>query len=134
MWSVEQLLAASALSMDEVLTTAEQSVMDAESRGLVLIAYEAGQHLAAVGNAVNNDGLTDLFLAANRAPGMGALYSEYLEGWKGAGGQLMVMFNYVDHYTKWGSWGLLEFQDQPIDTAPKYKSTVEFLDQNPQWW
>ncbi len=134
MLSVEELLAASAMSMDEVLTTAETSVMDAESRGLVLIAYEAGQHLAAFGNAVNNDGLTDLFLAANRDPGMGALYGQYLEGWKSAGGQLMVMFNYVDHYTKWGSWGLLEFQDQPIEEAPKYMSTVEFLDHNAQWW
>jgi len=133
-WSVDQLLAASAESMDTVLATAETSAMDAQSRGMVLIAYEAGQHLAAVGNAVNNQALTDLFLAANRAPGMGALYSDYLDGWKATGGQLMVMFNYVDHYTKWGSWGLLEWQDQPVETAPKYQSTMSFVAENSQWW
>ncbi|MGB1014750.1 MAG: cellulose-binding protein, partial [Nannocystaceae bacterium] len=117
-----------------VLATAETSVSDAQDRGLVLIAYEAGQHLTAYGNAVNNDNLTELFLAGNRDPGMGALYSDYLNGWKDAGGQLMVMFNYVDHYTKWGSWGLLEYQNQAIEAAPKYQSTMEFVNQQSQWW
>lgn len=133
-WSVDQALAAAGTHMDEMLAHASQSATDTADRGLVLIAYEAGQHLVAYGNAVNNQALTDLFIAANRAPGMGDLYTTYFDKWMATGGQMMVMFNYVDHPTQWGSWGLLEYQDQSADEAHKYASTIQFMQEQAPWW
>lgn len=91
-----------------------------------LIAYEGGQHLAGFGGAENNQALTDLFIAANRHPRMAELYTKHLTNWFAAGGGLYAVFSNVGKPTKWGSWGVLEYQDQPLDKAPKYRAVVEF--------
>jgi hypothetical protein len=92
---------------------------------LQLVAYEGGQHLTGYGGAENNEQLTKLFQSANRHPKMYDLYRRHLKTWDAAGGGLYVLFANVARPTKWGSWGLLEYQDQPIAWAPKYRA---FLD------
>lgn len=93
--------------------------------GLRLVAYEGGQHLVGHGGAENNAELTKLFQAANRHPRMYDLYRKHLKHWKEEGGDLYVFFNYATAPSKWGSWGLLEYQDQPIAEAHKYRAFVE---------
>ncbi len=90
-----------------------------------LIAYEGGQHLVGHGGAENNAKLTDLFIAANRDPRMADLYRTHLKNWFAEGAGVYVVFSYVGKPSKWGSWGVLEYQDQPIDKAPKYRAVVE---------
>lgn len=97
----------------------------AKKFGLRLIAYEGGQHLAGHGGAENNAELTKLFHAANRHPRMYDLYTRHLRHWAGAGGDLYVLFNYVTAPSKWGAWGLLEYQDQPAKDAHKYRAFVD---------
>lgn len=133
------------MSVDEVLdacegfikrnneTIARQAQL-ARQRGLRLIAYEGGQHLVGHGGAENNKALEELFHAANRHPRMKQLYLEYLSGWKEAGGTMMAIFSSMGRYSKWGSWGLMEYHGQPLAEAPKYQAVIEFLEKNPRWW
>ena len=96
-----------------------------------LVAYEGGQHLAGVGGVENNQALTKLFIAANRSPRMGDLYTMHLTNWFKSGGGLYVVFSNVTRPTKWGAWGMLEHQDQPLSKAPKYKAVVDFIRSKP---
>jgi len=107
---------------------------EAKKRGLVLIAYESGQHLVGHGGAENDTKLERLFHAANRHPQMRDLYLEYLAGWKQAGGTMFVMFSSMGKYSKWGSWGLMEYHGQPESSAPKYQAVLDFIERNPRWW
>jgi hypothetical protein len=95
-----------------------------------LMAYEGGQHLVGVAGAENNKALTDLFIAANRHPQMGVLYKMHLTNWFKSGGGLYVIFSNVAKPSKWGAWGMLEYQDQPISKAPKYRAVHEFIKSN----
>ena len=100
---------------------------NANNRGLRLFAYEGGQHLAGVGPAKNDQTLTNLFVAANRDPQMRTLYFNDLTRWEANGGGLFMLFGHTGNYTKYGSWGLLEWQNQPRTTAPKWMGVMDYL-------
>ena len=133
------------MSVDEVLdackgyieennkTIAKQAEL-AKERGLRLIAYEGGQHLVGHGGAENNKKMEELFHSANRHPKMKQLYLEYLAGWKENGGTMMAIFSSTGRFSKWGSWGIMEYHGQPVAEAPKYLAVIEFLNKNPKWW
>ena len=89
----------------------------AQSHGLELIMYEGGSHVAGVADVVDDDELTEFFVALNYTPQMGALYTELLNGWRNAGGRLFNVFVDVVQPGKWGSWGALR----------------DLGDQNPRW-
>ena len=65
---------------------------------------------------------------------MKQLYLDYLQGWKDSGGTMMAIFSSTGRYSKWGSWGLMEYHGQPAADAPKYQAVLEFLEENPKWW
>jgi len=92
----------------------------ADRFGLDLLAYEGGQHLTGVQGAENDLVLTDLFRSANADARMGEIYSRMFRAWEGAGGSLFCHFSSVGRWTKWGSWGLVEYHDSP-DT-PKMRA------------
>lgn len=94
----------------------------AKTHNLRLLAYEGGQHLAGYGGAENNEALTKLFHAANRHPGMEALYAADLKQWHDLGGDVFAVFSSVGRYSKWGSWGLLERWDQVEADGPKMRA------------
>jgi hypothetical protein len=99
----------------------------AESYGLRLVAYEGGQSLRAKNQQYqNNASLTDKLHAANRDPRMKQLYFDLLDVWYQNGGSLFCAFNYVHKFTNTGSWGALEWLDQPYEEAPKYQALVEY--------
>lgn len=130
--TVDQLLNYCA---NEITTTAKVW-MDSQQAaisacGLDMITYEAGQHLVGVGANQNNQQLTELFLNANRHPRMRSLYATYLKQWKTAGGKMFVNFTSVNPGSKYGSFGMLEYQDQDPATAPKYQALMEFIAANP---
>ena len=89
----------------------------ATDRGLQLIAYEGGQHLVGFHGAENIAALTKLFTSANRDPRMTDVYTRYLRNWRDKGGQTFVHFNASGHYSKYGSWGAVEYLDEPFPTA-----------------
>ncbi|MBP7053346.1 MAG: hypothetical protein KBE65_20245 [Phycisphaerae bacterium] len=132
--TVDQILDKCARYIAEGNKTIAEQARAAKERGLRLVAYEAGQHLVGYGGAENNKRLEDLFHAANRHPGMKSLYLNYLAGWRQNGGTTAVIFSSLGGYSKWGSWGLMEYHGQSPTEAPKYEAVSKFLDQNPRWW
>jgi hypothetical protein len=132
--TVDQMLDRCALYIAEGNKTIAEQARLAKERGLRLVAYEAGQHLVGYGGAENNKALEELFQAVNRHPRMKTLYLDYLAGWRANGGTLAAIFSSLGSWSKWGSWGLMEYHGQPAEKAPKYQAVVEFLDQNPRWW
>jgi hypothetical protein len=115
-----------------VLNKALKQKQIADQYNVALIAYEGGQHLVARPRQKQTP-LTQTMIEANRNPRMGDLYRKYLKSWfDTVGGGLFVHFSYVYPPGPHGSWGALEFQDQPISEAPKYQAlldTVEYLPQ-----
>lgn len=125
------------LSVDDILQRCEREI-DGTHRELIrrhvalakkyklkLVAYEAGQHLVGHGGAENNIELQKLFVAANQHPRMAWLYRQQARHWFVEGGDAFVAFNFACQPSKWGSWGLMEYQDQPIQAAPKYRAIME---------
>lgn len=101
----------------------------ADKYKMKLVAYEAGQHLVGVGGGENNEKLTSLLMAANRHPRMGQFYTRYLDAWRDAGGDLCGIFSSVGKFSKWGSWGLLEYYD---DDTPKFQAVLRWNAANPR--
>jgi hypothetical protein len=126
--SVDELIAASREHiMGEVSDWIAANAQASSQRGLELIAYEGGQHLVGYFGSENNEALTNLFLAANRDPQMYDLYTDYLNQWQSLGGGLFINFSYVDGYSQWGSWAVLEYQDQSLEEAPKYRALLDYI-------
>lgn len=92
----------------------------ADEHQLDLICYEAGQHLVATGNNVNNTVLTPKLIATNHDPSLEEVYCQYMDYWYEQAGGLLCHFSSHGTYSKWGSWGIKEnFQDTE---NPKYKA------------
>lgn len=97
----------------------------ARKHNLRLIAYEGGQHLVGHGGAENNKELENLLVSVNRHPKMGLLYRQQVTHWFKEGGDTFAAYGHIGKPSKWGSWGLLEYQDQDIQQAPKYRALSE---------
>ena len=99
----------------------------AADHGLELVAYESGQHLVGVGAHSADEGLQDLFFAANRHARMKDLYLQAMHSWSASGGTLNCLFSSCDRPSHSGSWGLLEHQEQALSEAPKMLAVREAL-------
>ncbi len=98
---------------------------------VALVAYEGGAHLTSY--QFPDDKLakmTTLFTAVNRSPRMREVYQAYLNQWQQSGGELFNQFNDVAAPSKWGFWGALEYQNQDINSAPKYLGLTDFIRAN----
>jgi hypothetical protein len=96
----------------------------ADTYGVDLIAYEAGQHLVE-----HRKGLeyTNKLIEMNRHPRMYELYLKMYDVWKEVGGKELVWYSTISRYGKFGSWGLLESMAQDPLSSPKYKAFKEIL-------
>lgn len=104
-----------------------------QARGLRLLAYEGGQHLAATTPALRaNSELTDKLARANADPSMGTFYHKLLETWLRAGGDAFVAFAFIALPGPYGAWGLLEWTEQPPAQAPKYQALLAHIASTPQ--
>ena len=92
---------------------AQKAIADAQ--GCRLDCYEAGQHFVGLYGAVNDDTLTNILTSANRDSRMYDRYIEYLNMLKANGVDMCGNFSFIYSPCKWGSWGVLEYQDQPIE-------------------
>ena len=121
-WNVEQVLDACDGLMQGTLASVAQNQDNAAQHGLALMAYEGGQHLVGVGSWITNQTLQNLFTEANRHPRMGELYERYLQGWEELGGSTFCAFSSCVTPSLFGQWGAMEWQDQPIAEAHKYRA------------
>lgn len=122
--TVEMILSQMDSNIEEsVRQSTRQNKAVADKYGLRLVAYEGGQHLVATGELMNNDALTQKLIAANRNPRMGQLYEKMFDAWYSQSGRdLLVLFNSAEMPSKYGSWGLLENQEQLPERAPKFRA------------
>lgn len=124
-WTVERVLEfVQTNTLPDAANAMRKQKAVADRFKLKLIAYEAGQHLVGVAGGENNDAVTALLQAANRHPRMKEFYTRYLDDWRAAGGELCCLFSSVGGYSKWGSWGLLEFADET--GSPKFDAVTEW--------
>ncbi len=97
------------------------------NRSIPLIAYEGGQHYTASGG---NPPWARALINVQDHPRMYQVYLANMREWEDAGGSLFTAFNFVEKPDKWGSWGQLEFQDQDLDKAPKYRALLDYKTRN----
>jgi hypothetical protein len=117
----------------EIKAMFEGNAKVANRFGVALFAYEGGSHLTSYQFPNDKiDKMTTLFAAVNRSPRMRQVYNAYLNQWKQSGGKLFNQFNDVAAPSKWGFWGALEYQNQDINTAPKYLGLTDFIRANPK--
>ncbi len=129
-WNLDKLFdELNKVAATETLEWIQSNKKITDQYGLKLVAYEAGQHLVGVAGAVNNEQLTNLFLKANADVRMGELYTQYLAAWANNGGDLLCQFNSVSVWSKWGSWGLLQYNNEP---TPKFNATINWANAHGQ--
>jgi hypothetical protein len=88
--------------------------------GKRLICYETGQHF----RTANND--VALLAKVNRHPRMGDNYTQFLTTWQKNYGDTVVLYNNVGKITKFGAWGLQEYEGQPLSQSPKMNAVMNF--------
>lgn len=98
----------------------------AEKFGLELISYEGGQHMVGYAGSEGVPELTETLIEANRDPAMYDLYTDMLNVWRGRTSAPFVSYSHCREYTQWGSWGALEYQDQPLWEAHKFRALADF--------
>jgi hypothetical protein len=126
-WSLDQLFEhLERKVLPDAVQAMKDSRREADRYGLRLVAYEGGQHLVGIQGAENDEALTRLFQSANGHPRMGDLYRRYYAAWVEAGGDLFCHYSSVVNWSKWGSWGLLRYHDQPPGTSPKFMATMSW--------
>lgn len=92
-------------------------------RSIPLIGYEGGQHYTAAGG---NPPYARAFLEMQNHPKMYDAYLANMREWENAGGSLFTAFNFVEKPDQWGAWGQMDFMDQAINKAPKYKALLDY--------
>ena len=122
------------MDLDKQRTLIRDLKKIATDRGLRMIGYEGGQHLATGGQFHDDRIVQNLLDDVNRLPAMGEAYTKYLDLWRDQGGEIMVLYKLVDEYSKWGRWGLLEDMWQPSGSAPKYMASISFMQRQKRWW
>ena len=129
-WSVDQALDhLEREALPESIRAIEATKEVADKHGLALVAYEGGQHMVGVGGGENNEAMTRLFQAANAHPRMGKIYEQYYDAWTAAGGDLFCYFSSVGRWSKWGSWGIMQYYDDPPAESPKFMATMRWARQ-----
>lgn len=131
--SADQIVDEMVTAIDgEVTVWVTASAALAKKHGLRLMAYEAGPHLTSSHfPAERIDAVTALFTSANRHPRMRAVYARYFGLWAAKGGQTMNQYNDIGGWSKWGSWGAMEYLLQPVETAPKYMGLMDVIAAHP---
>jgi hypothetical protein len=126
-WPVDQILDhVERASLPEAVRWMQANLKVAQDHQLALVCYEAGQHLVGVGGGENNDRLTELLHEANAHPRMGQIYAAYYRAWEQSGGGLLCHFSSMGRWSKWGSWGLLQYYDDDPAQSPKARTTLQW--------
>jgi hypothetical protein len=124
----EYVIDAVAKDFDKVRQTIRQQKELAERAKLSLIAYEGGSHLVGVYPQLANERFNDILLIANRRPEMYDFFHRYLDIWdEETDHALMCLYHSVSTPSKYGSWGLMEYEGQSISAAHKYRAVLERL-------
>jgi hypothetical protein len=87
-----------------------------------LMAYEGGVSLIG-----HNQPYQPAMLAAGQSPRMYDVYRVFLTGLRSVGMDLFNQYEYTGRQVNnpWGVFGVLNYQDQPLADAPKYRALLD---------
>lgn len=126
-WSLDQLFDyLNNVSMPESTKWIVDNKKVADQFNVKLVGYEGGQHLVGVFGAENNQALDKLLTDANADQRMGDIYTNSLNAWKQAGGDLMCTFDSMGRWSKWGRWGLLQNNSEDPKKSPKFTAVINW--------
>lgn len=127
-WSADQFLDhVEQKALPECIEWIKANKKVADQHKLKLVCYEAGQHFVGVAGAENNEALTQLLHAANAHLRMKTIYTKYLAAWEKNGGDLLCHFSSVGAWSKWGSWGVLQYADDDPAKSPKMEAIQQWM-------
>lgn len=111
-------------ALPESIRWIQENQKVAAEHGLKLVCYEAGQHFVGVQGGENDNNLSKLLHTANAHPRMEKIYQKYFAAWEASGGDLLCYFSSTGQWSKWGSWGLLQYADEDLKDSPKFQATM----------
>ena len=127
-WDVDQLLDVfEQQSLPEAVERMKASKKVADKYGVELIAYEAGQHMVSMArDQTLTEKLTATMQEANRHPRMGQIYDQYFAAWGESGGGILAHFSSISKWSRYGSWGLMQFYDDSAENYPKFAAAIRW--------
>ncbi|MEE9405281.1 MAG: hypothetical protein V3V20_10330, partial [Algisphaera sp.] len=99
----------------------------AAANNLWFTAYEGGQHLTAAGRDGEFQEMIDVLVEVNRRSEMYNIYNDYLDLLETKGVSLYANFTDTGSPTRYGSWGVMEHQNQSANTAHKFRATEDWV-------
>jgi hypothetical protein len=118
-------------SLVPLVNVVRAQVATAAKYNLKTVAFEGGNSIYPPYPARGNANLKAKIFSIQRDPEMKSLYTQFLNNWFSAGGQLMMHFTDVTQYTEAGGWfGASEYVNQPRAQAPKYDALMTFIEGN----
>ncbi len=114
----------------DTLKWTQENYLVSEEYNVDLVAYEGGPHVVATGSNIDNSALSEKLIAASRNPRMKDIVLQMFEAWYNNGGKLFVGYSFIDNPSKYGTFSILEYQDQPISEAPKYAAYYDYITSN----
>ena len=104
----------------------------ASDHGLVMLAYEGGQHVHHLAFIKDGGVVLDTFMREFvRSDQMAELYKALWDVWEEYGDGPFMQFGHVRAASKWGSWGLLESM---ADSTPRHDMLELLNNETPAWW
>lgn len=118
-------------AQDKVITETKPTISAlktvADNNKISLVCYEGGQHMVGLYEAINYQTMTQNMWEANHDSRMYALYRDYLDTLKANGVMMFANFSSCGAWSKYGSWGLIEYQTQPDSVAHKYRAIKNWV-------
>jgi hypothetical protein len=120
-----------AKSVTALVSEVKAQAATAAKYKLKVMAFEGGNGLWPPYPARSNVNLLAKLNSLQRDPAMKTLYTQFLNDWFNAGGDLMMHFTDVQSYSETAGWfGSLEYVAQPRAEAPKYDGLMSFIENN----
>ena len=102
-------------------------------RHIPLWLYEAGQHFTAADWPLrNNPKANEVYIGCNRHSAMGDAYDAYLAVPEKSAATEAWFLSDMGPYDKYGSWGQIEFLEQPRSETPKFDALMRFVERTAQ--
>lgn len=104
----------------ETLNYASNNKALAQKYNLRYVTYEGGQHVVLPNNP-------SLLAQIERDSRMYDLYNSYITNWQSQFGDTLTLFAMTGAISGYGAWGMVEYNGQPLDQAPKMRAVKNFL-------
>jgi hypothetical protein len=118
-------------ALAELAANVKTAIPIAAKYNLKLVAFESGNSLWPPFALRNNTQLNAKLDSIQRDPEMKSIYTQFLNDWFNAGGQLLMHFADISGYSGSGGWfGALEHVAQPREQAPKFDVLMTFIENN----